>query len=174
MDERALLLLGLLKAQRQHGYQVHDFIERNLSRITDMKRPTAYAILERLHKAGLIAEEVEQEGNRPPRRVYSVTAEGEAAYRSLLLANLSQADGMNHPGDVGLMFLNEVEPAEAIACLQGRLSQVEGRITALEATPSHGCESSVDLAIGRQIQLLRCDRDWLTTTIARLQDRLAR
>ena len=30
MDERALLLLGILRGQSQHGYQINEFIERNL------------------------------------------------------------------------------------------------------------------------------------------------
>jgi DNA-binding PadR family transcriptional regulator len=51
MDERALLLLGVLRVQSQHGYQINEFIERTLGRVTDMKKPTAYAILERLSAA---------------------------------------------------------------------------------------------------------------------------
>ncbi|HYB01600.1 MAG TPA: hypothetical protein VED37_15385 [Ktedonobacteraceae bacterium] len=44
MDERMLLLLGLLKAQSQHGYQINEFIEHNLKRMIDMKRSTAYSL----------------------------------------------------------------------------------------------------------------------------------
>ena len=76
MDERALLLLGMLRAQSQHGYQINEFIERNLSRVTDMKKPTAYAILDRLARDGYVRVHSEQEGNRPPRNVYYLTVNG--------------------------------------------------------------------------------------------------
>src|SRR5690606_5170873 len=67
MDERELLLLGLLRAQSQHGYQINEFIEKNLRRVTDMKKATAYAILDRLARDGHAVTHREQEGNRPPR-----------------------------------------------------------------------------------------------------------
>ncbi|GAF07814.1 PadR family transcriptional regulator [Paenibacillus pini] len=61
MDERELLVLGLLMAQSQHGYQINDFIERNLGQVSDMKKATAYSILKRLDKAGYVDVSVEQE-----------------------------------------------------------------------------------------------------------------
>ncbi|UZM97849.1 hypothetical protein OL548_23235 [Lysinibacillus sp. MHQ-1] len=38
MEHRSLILLGLLMGQSQHGYQINEFIERNLSTVTDMKK----------------------------------------------------------------------------------------------------------------------------------------
>ncbi|KHF35170.1 Transcriptional regulator PadR-like family protein [Paenibacillus sp. P1XP2] len=61
MDERELLVLGLLMTQSQHGYQINDFIERNLGQVSDMKKATAYAILKRLDKQGCVNVTVEQE-----------------------------------------------------------------------------------------------------------------
>ncbi len=62
MDERELLVLGLLMTQSQHGYRINDFIERNLGQVSDMKKATAYAILKRLDKQGCVNVTVEQEG----------------------------------------------------------------------------------------------------------------
>jgi DNA-binding PadR family transcriptional regulator len=75
-DERALLLLGVLMTQSQHGYQINDFIENRLCRIADMKKATAYAQLDRLHGGGMVDIEIEQVGNRPPRKVYTITDAG--------------------------------------------------------------------------------------------------
>ncbi|HET8628279.1 MAG TPA: PadR family transcriptional regulator, partial [Thermomicrobiales bacterium] len=75
-DERALLLLGVLMTQSQHGYQINDFIERTLCNVTAMKKPTAYLILDRLAAAGHVSVRSEQQGNRPPRKVYTVTDSG--------------------------------------------------------------------------------------------------
>src|SRR5262245_28108529 len=121
MDERALLLLGLLKAQSQHGYQINEFIERNLGRMTDMKKATAYATLDRLAHEGFVNVHTEQAGNRPPRRVYSITPAGEAQLLGLLRANLAQYDSLALSGNVGLFFIDELPWDEAISCLRSRL-----------------------------------------------------
>lgn len=76
MEHRSLILLGLLMGQSQHGYQINEFIERNLSAVTDMKKPTAYATLDKLHQQGYIDIQLEQEGNRPTRKVYSINDKG--------------------------------------------------------------------------------------------------
>ncbi len=74
MDERSLFLLGILMVQSAHGYQINDFIEKNLIQVTDMKKATAYALLERMSRSGLVTVHTEQEGNRPPRKVFSIYA----------------------------------------------------------------------------------------------------
>jgi DNA-binding PadR family transcriptional regulator len=74
MDENELLILGLLCEQSQHGYQINEFIEQNLSRLTTMKRPTAYATLDRLHRQGFVSVRTEQPSKRAPRKVYAISA----------------------------------------------------------------------------------------------------
>lgn len=169
MDERALLLLGLLKAQRQHGYQLNEFIEKNLSRVTDMKKATAYAVLDRLKAAGMIAETLEQEGNRPPRKVYAITEEGETTFERLLAETLSVADRLVLAGDIGLMFLDHLPREQAVSCLQERLTALEERLATHEQTPQHGHGIGVDLAVEHVQVLMRADRDWLRGVLERLR-----
>jgi DNA-binding PadR family transcriptional regulator len=159
MDHHALLLLGLLKNQAQHGYQLNDFIEKNLARVTDLKKATAYALLERLRESGLVAVKLEQEGNRPPRKVYAITESGEAEFLALLRVELSHAEPISSPESTALMFMNELEPDERISCLNTRLEKLELHIKNLEYIPEH--KSAVNLALERQLVLLKADREWL-------------
>ena len=169
MDEQELLLLGLLKVQSQHTYQLNDFIERNLSHLTEMKKPTAYAVLERLSKAGYVDARSEQEGKRPPRKVYSITPAGEALYQQLLRENLAQSDHMRFAGNVGLMFLDDLPASEAIALLSQRLQDLERLITVHEQAPRHEHGLGVDLALEHVLVHLRADRAWLQGTLERLE-----
>jgi DNA-binding PadR family transcriptional regulator len=169
MDHRALLLLGLLMTQSQHGYQINEFIERNLSRVTDMKKATAYAILDRLAEAGYISVHVEQEGNRPPRKVFAITPAGEALFQQLLRERLQQADRFTFAGDIGLMFLDHLPRAEAIACLEQRLRQVEARLAEFQQAPHHRCGIGVDLALAHVTTMLQAERDWLAAVVERLK-----
>ena len=46
--ERQLLLLGLLRREDMHGYRLNEFIERDMAFCTDVKKPTAYYLLDKL------------------------------------------------------------------------------------------------------------------------------
>ena len=168
MDERELLLLGMLKAQSQHGYQINEFIERNLSQVTDMKKATGYAVLDRLGRDGYVSVESDQVGNRPPRKVYSITPAGEARFLELVRANLKTADRIAFAGDIGLMFLDELPLSEVLECLKQRLEELRQRVSLYEQAPPHGHVLGVDLALNHVLHLLRADRDWLEHTIETL------
>ncbi len=171
MDERTLLLLGMLRIESQHGYQLNEFIEHNLGRVTDMKKPTAYALLDRLEQSGAIASRLEQEGSRPPRKVYTITEQGEALFHRLLRETLASAAPYIIAGDVGLMFLDAIPLSDALPLLQQRLDAVREQLAQLSKVPAHNIGLGVDLAIEHQIVLLRADETWLDGLIQRLPQR---
>jgi DNA-binding PadR family transcriptional regulator len=167
-DERTLLLLGMLRIQSQHGYQLNEFIEHNLGRVTDMKKPTAYSLLDRLEQSGAISSRLEQEGNRPPRKVYAITAQGERLFHTLLRETLASAEPYVVAGDVGLMFLDALPLADALTLLSRRLEAVREQVAEIERVPAHRLGLGVDLAVEHQAVLLRADAAWLTQLIERL------
>jgi DNA-binding PadR family transcriptional regulator len=173
MDERTLLLLGMLRIESQHGYQLNEFIEHNLGRITDMKKPTAYSLLDRLEQSGAIDSRLEQEGSRPPRKVYTITAQGQQLFTRLLRETLAEAAPYIIAGDVGLMFLDALPLDEVIALLQQRLDAVRKQLDGISHIPAHNIGLGVDLAIEHQLVLLRADEVWLTDLIQRLPARSA-
>ena len=83
MDAR-LLLLGLLRSQAMHGYQLSELIESHLGTGVHLTRPTAYRLLNKMTADGWITYREEQEGNYPARRVYSMSPAGETAFQRLL------------------------------------------------------------------------------------------
>lgn len=170
MDEKALLLLGLLRVQSQHGYQINEFIETNLGRLTAMKKPTAYATLDRLHRQGDVAVQTERQGNFPARKVYSITPTGEAHFFVLLRASLASVPLLHSTTDIGLLFLEDLPLPDAIACLTERLTQLDALIAMHERAPRHGYGVSVDLALEQFIVVLRADREWLATVLHRLKN----
>lgn len=165
MDERELLILGLLKAQSQHGYKINEFIERNLGRVSDMKKSTAYAILKRLDQSGLVSSTAGQEGNRPTKKIYSITEAGEEKFDSLLREVLSHSSETTPLGDIGVMFIDHLPPSEVVACLRERLGKVERMLAVYSNTPRHGSGIGVDLAISHHMRILTADRDWLLEAI---------
>lgn len=136
-DPRELLLLGLLRRQEMHGYQLNEFLLGELAICADIKKPTAYYLLKKMAQQGWIEESQEQEGNRPPRRVYRLTAQGEAAYQSLLRAALPAYLPTYFQGDLALAFLDDLPPAEARPLLEQRRAALLEQQAALEQAPPH-------------------------------------
>lgn len=165
--ERELLLLGLLRSQDMHGYQLHEAIDSHLGIGVQLTRPTAYRLLSRLAEEGLVAFREEQEGNRPPRRVYAITSQGEVAFQQLLRENLASYQPSDYTCHIGLAFLDELSSEEALPLLHQRRVGME---ELLESTGAHGEHpGSLQLVLERQIHLLVAEIEWLNTVIARLQ-----
>jgi DNA-binding PadR family transcriptional regulator len=169
MDENELLILGLLREQEQHGYQINEFIEQKLGRLTTMKRPTAYATLDRLHKQGCVSVRTEQPGNRAPRKVFALTAEGEQRFHHLLRANL-QTTHLSSATDVGLLFMDHLNREEVISALAVRLGELEELVAMHEQAAPHGQGLGVGLALDHFTVILRAERDWLAATLLQMQD----
>lgn len=165
--ERELLLLGFLRREKMHGYRLTEFIEQNMAACTDLKKPTAYFLLDKMAKQGWITMREARHGNRPPRRVYQVTAKGEAAYQRLLRENLAAFIETKFPGDVGLGFADDLEPAEVLALLAERRSSLAAKLAEMRAAPPHG--GSLQLIIDHQVAHLAAELDWLDAVISKFK-----
>lgn len=168
MEQRSLVLLGLLMSQSQHGYQINEFIERNLSTVTDMKKPTAYATLDKLNQKGYIDIQIEQEGNRPARKVYSINESGKQYFYQLLLDNLSFAESVNYQGDIGLMFIDFLPMDKVIPALKERLIKNQKLVDTFKQTPTHGTRTGVNLAVEHKVMMLEAEMRFLEKTIRNL------
>jgi DNA-binding PadR family transcriptional regulator len=73
-------LLGLLMSKPQHGYELHQAFERDLGRVWHIGLSQLYSQLKQLEEAGLVCVETVPQDNRPPRKVYHLTPEGEAVF----------------------------------------------------------------------------------------------
>jgi DNA-binding PadR family transcriptional regulator len=159
---RELLLLGLLRQGATHGYQLHDFIERNLAFCTDLKKATAYALLDKMQAKGWVSAQEVREGARPPKRIYRLTPAGEVAFQQLLRCSLSAADD-----SVGLAFLDSLPADEACQLLAQRRAALAQQLATAQAAPQH--QSGYQLLIDHQAYRLRCEVAWLDEVIARLR-----
>jgi DNA-binding PadR family transcriptional regulator len=166
MMDRQLLLLGLLRQGDSHGYELHQFIDDNLSFCTDLKKPTAYYLLDKMEAEGWIAQESEQVGNRPPRRVYRLQPDGEAAFQRLIRQSLSEYTPATFAGDAGVAFIDTISPTEALACLDERQQALSARLDQALDAPTHG--GSMQWVIEHQIRHLRMELEWLNELIGRV------
>ena len=166
-----MLLLGLLMAQSQHGYSINEFIEKNLGRVSGMKRATAYALLEKLERRGLVRMDTEAAGNYPPRKVYSITPEGREAFFTLLQTLLVEADERPSAVEIALMFVDWLEREQLVKFLRERADKLHDQLARLQRMPSHKDAPGVDYALQRKTALLRAEADWIVELTSRLEAR---
>lgn len=74
------VLLGLLMNEPKHGYELHKEFSRNLGRVWQIGLSQLYAQLRLLEEAGLVTAQTEPQSNRPPRKVYHLSSEGQEVF----------------------------------------------------------------------------------------------
>lgn len=165
-DPRILLLLGLLRRQEMHGYQLNEFLLEELAACASIKKPTAYYLLRKLAEQGWVTETSEQEGNRPPRRVYRITTQGEAAFLRLLRKLLPHYEPTYFDNDLPLAYLHELPLDEARALLTQRREQILQTRESLRAVPAH--RGSVQWLIEHQRRHVELELQLLDEILATL------
>lgn len=165
--ERELLLLGLLRSHEMHGYHLYEIIDRHLGTSVPLKKPTAYRLLSRMSEDGWITYREERDGNRPPRRVYTITPEGEHAFQQLLRENLADYRPADFHSDISLAFLDLLPVEESFALLLRRRSMVDGLMQAMLTVDSH--HGSFQLVIEHRRRHLSTELEWLDELMDRIK-----
>lgn len=155
--ERELLLLGLLRKREMHGYQLSEFMENHLALFFDIKKATAYNLLGKMEEKGWVSSREEQEGKRPPRRVFAITPEGEALFQELLREALPEHRRAAFPGNVPILFMDALPPEELENLLEQRRDAIRERTVALETHLDHVAHPLFD----HQLLILRAELTWL-------------
>ena len=167
MMEKKLLLLGLLLSHDMHGYQLNEVLQQSPGLPIALKKSNAYKLLGDMEKDGWVTHVEEQEGNRPQRRVYSVTNEGKKVFNRLLRENLSTHPSPVFPAVVGLDFLYSLSAEEAVALLEQRRQVVDAKFQQLDAVSAEIRQSH--LAIEYLHRYYYAETEWLNEIINRLQ-----
>lgn len=165
--EYKLLLLGLLRHQEMYGYQLYEFLDNNLGMCVQLKKPTAYKLLGQMADAGWIASREEQEGNRPTRRVYVITAAGETVFQTMLRESLVAYHATEFVNDISMMFLDVLPVQEALPLLEARRAAVYGLLQEVETYPRH--RGSVQLMIEHQRRHYATEVAWLDDVIQQVR-----
>ena len=79
-----LALLGFLRREPKHGYALHQELSdpTGLGSVWQIKLGRLYALLGKLEEAGYIRAVTELQENKPSRKIFHLTDEGESAFLS--------------------------------------------------------------------------------------------
>ena len=165
---RELLLLGLLLDGKKHGYQLNEYFKHTLSFCADLKKSTAYYILNKLERDGHVVQETERKGNRPERRVYELTETGRALFYELLRQNLADFSRTYYDDDIGIAFMDQLPINEAKQLLKTKRDKLIETLNQFKEVPAH--EGSWRFVIEHNIAHLETEVSWLERMLEELSD----
>ncbi|TSE00285.1 PadR family transcriptional regulator [Skermania sp. ID1734] len=173
----ALAVLSCLFERPMHPYEVSTTLKRRRKDDSiKLNYGTLYSVVASLEKRGLIvAEGTSQEGNRPQRTVYAITADGEDQLVDSLRELLS-TPSKEYPALEAALSLMPVLPPEAVATLlQDRAVRLAGQIAALEAEAAEAVKLGLPrlLAIESEyaLAILRAEREFVDSLRADIESR---
>ncbi len=117
------LILGLLMLSPMTGYQLQQFIRKNLSLICSHSAGSMQTALAKLEKDGRITAAETTEGRRH-KKTFSITRSGRDAF-SAWVAQPMQADRVKNMELSRLFFAGLARPEERIAAIRDYIRQME-------------------------------------------------
>jgi DNA-binding PadR family transcriptional regulator len=120
----AYAILGLLRERPMHGYEIaqHFKPEEELGQVVPADMSTIYTFLKDLQEHGLIHGERVTVGARPPRTVFSLTAEAEPLFLDWLRRPVARMREVRLDFLLKLYFAQQRGAAEAKALVKAQIA----------------------------------------------------
>lgn len=127
------LLLGLLFEQSGHGYDLHRRLSEEFGRFWHISRSQTYNILKRLERQKDIAGIVEEQGNRPARRLFRLTETGRGRFNEWLRSTVgSSTRSIRLEFLARLYFAERCNPELMLSLLGRQITEIKDRLSSLE------------------------------------------
>ena len=125
------LILGLLLLSPMTGYELQQFIRKNLALICSHSAGSVQTALSKLMREGHVTAAEATEGKRR-KKVFSITETGREAF-STWVAQPMQADRIKNMELSRLFFLGLAKPGERAAAIRDYIRQLEALRAVLQA-----------------------------------------
>ena len=178
-----MLVLAVVRLlQPVHGYDVRrELLSWHADEWANVKPGSVYGALNTLQRDGLISVEgVAQDGARPERTSYRLTAEGEKVLADLIRDGLWSAEQPKHPYYATVALFPFAPRADVTAALRSRILKFEADLVFLEreerrilsgtGNPVEAEPFHVADAIALAAAHTRADLEWTRRTLQRIED----
>jgi DNA-binding PadR family transcriptional regulator len=134
-----LAILGLLKEQELHGYELKKRLADTVGPGHGVSFGSLYPALGRLEKAGAVAVVVRpvHGGAARGKKVYSITDRGERVFEELLAADAGPSED-ERDFNLRLAFARHLSPEARIGMLERRRAYLMGRLARTRGSIRHG------------------------------------
>lgn len=129
-------ILGLLADEPRHGYAIQAALERHFGDVCEPSCGAVYRVLDALARDRMVSAAEARSGNRPRRKVFSLTPAGRAALDRWLVGATAATRSRDDTW-LRLLVAERVAPELLPRLLDGLLHQVHGELDELEAQRRH-------------------------------------
>ena len=145
-------VLGSLMEGELHGYELRRRLASALGSIWHIATSQLYTVLHRLEEEDLLSVRLEQPENRPPRKVYAVTTQGEEAFLGWVTTPVRHLRDARVELLAKLYFLRRLAPDRIAALIEAEAATLERLHDRLSRRGSLPTE---DAALGRLVLRFR-------------------
>ena len=166
-SEVEFALLGYLYQRPMHAYEMHQHLVSHggLGLVWNLNQGRLYALLAKLERQGLITSQLEPQVGRPPRKILHLSEHGRDSFLAWLHAPVTGARNMRMEFMAKLVFLRELNPAEAAVLLDEQRDLCEEWLTSLNAQADalQATESFEWLVFKFRIGQVQAMLNWIAT-----------
>lgn len=157
-----LALLGLVRHEPAHGYEVHRRLveSEDLRLVWRMKQGRLYALLSRLEDEGYLRANLAPQDGRPPRKVYHLTDAGEIAFGRWLVEPVRLPREMRLEFMLKFYFANQEGPAVVAQLIRKQQGVCDHWLAAQEGNDEVST-TFVRAVRGYRLSHIGAIRDWL-------------
>jgi len=165
---KELFLLGLIFYNELYGYHINELIDTHFEVVVNISKPTAYRLLGKMADSGWITSHEEVVGNRPPRKIFSITEKGKTIFLKLLEDSIKNYDPQKQLSNVvSLAFLQTIPSEKLIELLKLRKNRVLFIMDMIRDSEKH--QQSFYYMFDNQINHLNAEINWIDNTINSLK-----
>jgi PadR family transcriptional regulator, regulatory protein AphA len=125
-------ILGLLSSRPLTGYDLKKMFEGSAALYWSGNNNQIYTTLVKLHEKELISREIELQEDRPPRKIYSITAKGQAELKKWLLSE-PEPPQLKNSFLIQLAWADQLNPEELDALLGKYEAEMQIQLSMLQA-----------------------------------------
>lgn len=167
-------ILGLLYDKSQHGYQLEKTIEGwGMRNWTQIGFSSIYYVLKKLENKKLVTSKMVKVESKPARKVFTITDLGKKTMKTKLIELLSWNKKIISPFDLGLAYINYLQPQEVIEYLENYMNSAQGRIKFLESSVKTqeklGAPYYVVALFSRPLATLKTEMEWVKEFIEKIK-----
>lgn len=168
--EQELVILGLLKDNSRHGYEIKKQITDFLTYFAGLEFESIYYSLSSLEKKGMVKKTVTASKNRPDKYVYSLTDKGKERFSALLDRSFLHIERPYFGIDISLFFLPYLKPESAYRKLKARiriLKKIEASLSGIYPTFRNQKPSHLLAILEHNLALIKAEIDFISSFIER-------
>ncbi len=175
ISDLEVAILGLIYEDPKYGYQLEKTIEGwGMRNWTQIGFSSIYYVLKKLDKKGLVSSKLEKVEGKPSRKVFTITELGRKITKEKVSDLLSWNKKIISPFDLGVAYLNYLEPQEVVDCLENYKKSAHGRIKFLESSIKVQKELNspyyVVALFSRPLANLKTEIEWIEEFIKEIKE----